>query len=121
MSVGLPAVLLFAILGVLMSYYSHSIWAILIPTGFLFFANGVLYPTCMGATMSMFKELAGSAGGITTLINLSVTAGSGFLASMISVQSSKSIAFTSAAFVVIGFIFYSWAIRTKEPAQAAVE
>jgi DHA1 family bicyclomycin/chloramphenicol resistance-like MFS transporter len=121
LSVGLPAVLLFSVMGVLMSYYSHSIWAILIPTAFLFFANGVLYPTCMGATMSMFKELAGSAGGVTTLINLSVTAGSGFLASMISAQSAKPIAFTSAAFVLIGFVFYTWAIRTKELVQAAVK
>ncbi|MCD6045909.1 MAG: multidrug resistance transporter, Bcr family [Gammaproteobacteria bacterium] len=117
LSVGLPVVLVFALLSILISYYSHSIWGILIPTAFLFFANGVLYPTCMGATMSMFKELAGSAGGITTLINLSVTTGAGFLASMISAQSSKPIAYTSAAFVCFGFVFYLWAARARKPAQ----
>lgn len=113
LSVGLPTVLIFTALGILMPYYSHSAWGILIPTAFLFFACGVLYPTCMGATMSMFKELAGSAGGITTLINLSVTTASGFLASMISAQSAKPIAFTSAAFIVIGFVFYSLAARKQ--------
>jgi MFS transporter, DHA1 family, multidrug resistance protein len=114
LSAGLPVVFLLSVLGILMSYYSNSVWAILIPTAFLFFANGVLYPTCMGATMSMFKELAGSAGGVTTLINLSVTTGSGFLASMISAQSIHSIAYTSAAFVMIGFVFYNWSVRAQD-------
>ncbi len=120
-STGLPIVLLFSFLDVLMSYYSHSVLAILIPTAFLFFANGVLYPTCMGITMRMFKELAGSAGGVTTLINLSVTMGSGFLVSIISAQSAKPIAYASAAFILLGFIFYGWAKRSKDPSQGVTE
>lgn len=122
LSTGMPIVLMLSLVGVLItSYYSHNVWAILIPTAFLFFSNGVLYPTCMGITMSMFKELAGSAGGITTLINLSVTMSSGFLVSMISAQSSRPIAYTSAVFVLVGFVLYTWAMRSKKAGQVVVD
>ena len=121
LSTGMPLVLIFSLIGVVMTSFSHNVWAILIPTAFLFFANGVLYPTCMGLTMSMFKELAGSAGGVTTLINLSVTMSSGFLVSMISAQSSKPIAYTSAAFVILGFVLYTWAVRSKRAEQVVVD
>lgn len=113
LSIGMPIVLIFSLASILITSYSYNAWAILIPTAFLFFSNGVLYPTCMGLTMSMFKELAGSAGGITTLINLSVTMSSGFLASMMSAQSAKPIAYTSAAFIFIGFALYTWARSVK--------
>ncbi len=121
LSTGMPIVLIFSLVGVLMTFYSHNVWAILIPTAFLFFSSGVLYPTCMGITMSMFKELAGSASGVTTLINLGVTTSSGFLASMISAQSSKSIAYTSAAFVFMGFVLYASAMRSNRAGKTVAE
>ena len=121
LSVTVPIVLVFCLIDILVSYSIHNVWTVLVPTAFLFFSTGIVYPTCMGATMSMFKELAGSAAAIATLINLAVTASSGFFSSLISNQSVTAIAFTSAAFVFVGFSLYSWAIRAAEPVQAIKE
>ncbi|MBY0377958.1 MAG: MFS transporter [Gammaproteobacteria bacterium] len=107
----LPIVLVFAVMGILLAYYSHTVWAILIPNAFLFFFCGILYPTCMGANMNMFRELAGSAGAIVTLVNLFVTTNSGFLSSFISAHSAKPIAYASTGFILLGWIVYSWATR----------
>jgi predicted MFS family arabinose efflux permease len=122
LSIALPMVLICALLGVLIThYYSNNVWAILIPTAVLYFSNGILYPTCMGATMSLFREIAGSAAAIASLINLCIATLSGFLMSLINVQSATSIATACAAFIFIGFSFYTWAIRAEEPVQAITE
>jgi len=114
LSTALSIVLAFCFMDILISYTIHSVWAVLIPTAFLFFSTGVLYPTCMGATMSIFKESAGSAAAIASLINLAVTASSGFFSSLISNQSAAAIAVTSTLFVLVGFGLYTWAKRNKK-------
>lgn len=118
LSKSLPIVLSIAVFGILLAYQNHTVWSILIPSAFLFFFCGVLYPTCMGANMNMFRELAGSAGAIVTLINLFVTTSSGFLSSFISAYSAKPIAYVSTGFILLGWLVYSRATRRVDSKPA---
>ena len=113
LATSLPIVLVFAILSILVAYSSHTVWTVLVLNAILFFFCGVIYPTCMGANMNMFRELAGSAGAIVTLINLFVTTSSGFLSSFISAHSAKPIAYVSTGFILLGWLVYSRATCTK--------
>ena len=121
LTLGMPSVFIFTLIAIVMAHHGQSLWTILPSNALLFFACGLLYPTCMGVTMNSFKEMAGSASAVATLINLLITASAGFLVSFISAHSAKPIAYASSLAIAIGLAFYYWAKKRDAASNAVIE
>lgn len=67
-------------------FLNMNVLTLFIPSLFMYFSVGIIYPTGMGMALSLFRELSGTNTAILNLINIGITSVAAFITSFIYIK-----------------------------------
>lgn len=91
-----------------------NIWLIVIPSALMCLCCGIVYPTAMGKSMSLFRHLAGSASSVMSFISLIIP---GLIAVIVSLIDARNIISLTSIYLIISLFCgscYFFFIRTYQ-------
>jgi DHA1 family bicyclomycin/chloramphenicol resistance-like MFS transporter len=96
-----------------------NIWAVIIPSFFMYLMSSIIYPVSMGKALSFFRETAGSGAAVMNLINLGIVSVTSFIMSFIYAKTAIDITIIYLSLMLIAaLIYYSF---ISEPREAPIE
>lgn len=108
------AVFLIVLLSLFLSIFFGQSLLLLIGTNMvLFFATGFLFPMCMGAGMTLFRHISGTASATMFLINILMTSATAFLLSLVSIQSVSAMIIIDVVLMALCVLVYWMAFPEK--------
>lgn len=107
-----PLFLMMSFMGIFVGYFkASSVEWIAIISGVMFFACGCIFPAAMGSGLSLFRSIAGTAGAIMYLINISISSLVTFLASLIKVDSAIPLVWSYFVLLAVMYTIYLLLVR----------
>ncbi len=95
-------ILLVNVCMLLIVYMGHlSLLRLLLPTFFIIYLSGIIFPSCMEGSVSLFSKHAGSAGAMMGFVAFSTTAFCTFVASWLHAHSQVSLVWLNFSFTLI--------------------
>lgn len=105
--VAIPIFLLISIVGVLLAYMMpKNIWIVIIPSLFMFFGCGIIFPACLGRAMALFRHLAGSGSAVMNMITVLITSLTALIMSFITASSVLPMTCVYLGLMMLGGIIY---------------
>jgi len=94
--------------------FGNNVWIIIVPSLFMFFACGLIYPTAMGKGLSLFRHLAGSGSAVMNLISISITSLTAFIMSFIHAEKVIVIIIIYLCLMLLASLIYYLLVRPKK-------
>lgn len=112
--VAIPIFLAIAIIGLGFTYIDSKNMMIIIALSLLMFLGcGIVYPSCMGKSISLFRHIAGSGSAIISMINLTITSMTAFLMSFVNAGSAIPLAWMYFGLILLSGLSYWFLVRAK--------
>ncbi len=106
--------LLIVSVGIAIAYFiNNNIVLLGIISGIMFFATGLLFPMSVGKTLSLFRDIAGSATATMYLINTLMTSFCAFILSLIHLDNVAILFWVYFILLVLCVVFY-WGIFSRD-------
>ncbi len=110
-----PACLIVSVITIIAAYFfGKSLWVIIVPSLFMFFSTGIIYPAGMGKGLSLFRHLAGSSAALMNLVNVSIVSLASAAMSVVSTKSMFPLACMYFLLLALAGVCYWFLIRPKK-------
>lgn len=111
----IPIFLLLSIIWVILAYVAgKNMSVVIVPSLFMFFGAGIIYPSCMGRGLALFRHLAGSGTAVMNLINVLITSLTALIMSFITAGSVLPMASIYLGLMLLSGLIYWLCIKPSK-------
>lgn len=111
---GLVCLIVISCLMVLFSvYFGANLFIIIVPSFFIFYCNGIIFPNCLGKCLGIFPESAGSASAVLESFFGVGTFFMSLIAALLKSTTQLPIAVTFVCLSILGLIIYNYRFRVS--------
>lgn len=114
LSIAIPVFLMLSFSWVIAAYVAEkNIWIIIIPSLFMFFGAGIIYPASMGRGLILFRHLAGSSSAVMNLIRILIASLTGLAMSFITLSSILPMSWIYLGLMLLSGLVYGFLMRNS--------